>query len=99
MFIEMFNWMPVAALVDDKIFCVHGGLSPELNSVDQIMKLIRPTEIPSSGMKIKINYEKVLNFLFKEITHNIFQMLLVIENIFFILLFFKILKKICFLKS
>jgi len=51
MFTEMFNWMPVAALVDDKIFCVHGGLSPELNSIDQVMKLIRPTEIPSSGIK------------------------------------------------
>jgi len=59
MFIEMFNWMPVAALVDDKIFCVHGGLSPELNSIDQIMKLIRPTEIPSSGI---VDY-KILNLL------------------------------------
>jgi len=45
----MFNWMPVAALVDDKIFCVHGGLSPELTSIDQIIKLARPTEIPGSG--------------------------------------------------
>ena len=46
----MFNWMPVAALIDDKIFCVHGGLSPELTSFDSLNKITRPTEIPSSGL-------------------------------------------------
>jgi serine/threonine-protein phosphatase PP1 catalytic subunit len=49
-FTILFNWMPVAALVDEKIFCVHGGLSPELNSLDQLTKIIRPTEIPNSGL-------------------------------------------------
>lgn len=48
-FTEMFNWMPVAALIDDKIFCVHGGLSPDLTSLDQLTKLTRPTEVPNSG--------------------------------------------------
>jgi serine/threonine-protein phosphatase PP1 catalytic subunit len=46
----MFNWMPVAALIDDKIFCVHGGLSPELNTIDQLTKLNRPCDIPISGI-------------------------------------------------
>ena len=50
MFTDMFNWMPVAALIDDKIFCVHGGLSPELTSLEQLTKLTRPTEVPSSGL-------------------------------------------------
>lgn len=49
LFCEMFNWMPVAALIDDKIFCVHGGLSPELTSFEQIHKISRPSDIPSSG--------------------------------------------------
>ena len=49
LFTEMFNWMPVAALIDDKIFCVHGGLSPDLTSLDQLTKLSRPTEVPNSG--------------------------------------------------
>jgi len=50
LFTEMFNWMPVAALIDDKIFCVHGGLSPDLTSLDQLIKLPRPTEVPNSGL-------------------------------------------------
>ena len=35
-FIECFNFLPVTALVEDKIFCMHGGLSPELNSLNDI---------------------------------------------------------------
>jgi serine/threonine-protein phosphatase PP1 catalytic subunit len=50
LFTEMFNWMPVAALIDDKIFCVHGGLSPELNNLEQITKITRPCEVPSTGL-------------------------------------------------
>ena len=42
--------MPVAALIDDKIFCVHGGLSPELNKLDQLKKFARPMDIPNNGM-------------------------------------------------
>lgn len=49
-FTECFNCMPVAAIVDEKIFCMHGGLSPELHSMDQIRKVIRPTDVPDTGL-------------------------------------------------
>ncbi len=42
--------MPVAALVEEKILCMHGGLSPDLINVDQINNIIRPTDIPDTGL-------------------------------------------------
>jgi serine/threonine-protein phosphatase PP1 catalytic subunit len=49
-FCDCFNCLPMAALIDDKIFCMHGGLSPELNSLDQINDIERPMEIPDYGL-------------------------------------------------
>ncbi|KAG6430381.1 hypothetical protein SASPL_108446 [Salvia splendens] len=49
-FTDCFNCLPVAALIDEKILCMHGGLSPELKNLDQIRELSRPTEVPDSGL-------------------------------------------------
>ncbi|KAK9998730.1 hypothetical protein SO802_018333 [Lithocarpus litseifolius] len=49
-FTDCFNCLPVAALIDDKILCMHGGLSPDLTNLDQIRNLTRPTDIPDSGL-------------------------------------------------
>lgn len=49
-FTDCFNCLPVAAIIDDKIICMHGGLSPELNSLDQIKRIMRPTDVPDTGL-------------------------------------------------
>ena len=49
-FTDCFNCLPVAALIDEKILCMHGGLSPELEHLGQIKEIQRPTEIPDSGL-------------------------------------------------
>jgi len=49
-FTDCFNCLPVAAVIDEKILCMHGGLSPELSSLDQIRRIIRPTDVPDTGL-------------------------------------------------
>lgn len=40
----------MAALIDDKILCMHGGLSQELNDYRDIEMVQRPTDIPDQGL-------------------------------------------------
>jgi len=49
-FTDCFNCLPVAGLVDEKILCMHGGLSPELKSFEQIRRFLRPTDVPDTGL-------------------------------------------------
>ncbi|KAI5835580.1 phosphoprotein phosphatase PPZ [Schizophyllum commune Tattone D] len=49
-FIDVFNALPIAAIVASKIFCVHGGLSPSLHSMDDIKRIQRPTDVPDFGL-------------------------------------------------
>lgn len=49
-FIDVFNTLPIAATINDKIFCIHGGLSPELLNLKQIEQIQRPTDIPDKGL-------------------------------------------------
>jgi len=33
---EVFDYLALGAIVDGRVFCVHGGLSPTLHSIDQV---------------------------------------------------------------
>ena len=47
----VFHSLPFAAVICNKIFCVNGGLSPELSSLEQIDRIERPIDCPSHGLK------------------------------------------------
>lgn len=49
-FVDTFNTLPIAAVVAQKIFCVHGGLSPSLSSMSEIRSIARPTDVPDYGL-------------------------------------------------
>ncbi|EGR27270.1 protein phosphatase 2a catalytic subunit, putative [Ichthyophthirius multifiliis] len=48
-FTEVFDYLPLTSLVEGKIFCLHGGLSPSLDTLDSIRQLDRVQEIPQEG--------------------------------------------------
>ena len=49
-FTDLFDYLPLAALGEGRIFCVHGGLSPYISTVDQIRLINRKMEIPREGV-------------------------------------------------
>ena len=48
-FTDMFDYLTLSVVIDDRIFCVHGGLSPSIHSIDQIKVVDRFREIPHEG--------------------------------------------------
>merc|ERR1711879_527093 len=49
-FCDVFNCMSVCALIDEKIMCMHGGISPELHHLDDIRRITRPLDVPDGGL-------------------------------------------------
>jgi len=49
MFRDVFNALPLASVIDHKIFCVHGGLSPDISTISDILQISRPLSIPEKG--------------------------------------------------
>ena len=43
---DLFDYLPLTALVDSQIFCLHGGLSPSIDTLDHIRALDRLQEVP-----------------------------------------------------
>jgi serine/threonine-protein phosphatase 2B catalytic subunit len=40
-FMEMFDSLPISCVVDDKYLAMHGGISPQLNLIDEINTINR----------------------------------------------------------
>mmetsp|Transcript_20931 Transcript_20931/g.49025 ORF Transcript_20931/g.49025 Transcript_20931/m.49025 type:complete len:308 (+) Transcript_20931:87-1010(+) len=46
---EIFDYLSLSAIIEDRIFCVHGGLSPSINTLDQVRVIDRKQEVPHDG--------------------------------------------------
>uniref|UniRef100_A0A0K0FW54 Serine/threonine-protein phosphatase n=1 Tax=Strongyloides venezuelensis TaxID=75913 RepID=A0A0K0FW54_STRVS len=53
-FQDTFNYMPLCGLVSGKILCMHGGLSPQLTSLEQLRNIPRPQDPPNPSMGIDL---------------------------------------------
>ena len=36
--------------MDEQIFCVHGGISPQIKTLEEINKTFRPLDVPETGL-------------------------------------------------
>ena len=48
-FTDVFNYLPVTAVVENEFFCLHGGLSPHIDTLDNIRQIPRVGEVPNEG--------------------------------------------------
>ncbi len=48
-FTDLFDYLPLTSVVDNQIFCLHGGLSPSIETLDNIKLLERFQEVPQEG--------------------------------------------------
>lgn len=48
-FTDLFDFMTLSVVIENSIFCVHGGLSPSIQTIDQIKMIDRFREIPHEG--------------------------------------------------
>lgn len=46
---DVFDCLMLGAVIEEKIMCVHGGLSPHIQSMDQIKSINRRREVPHEG--------------------------------------------------
>ena len=47
---QVFNWLPLAAHVENKILCMHGGIGRSINRIKQIEVLYRPLTMEQGGV-------------------------------------------------
>lgn len=48
----LFGFFPLAACISDKIFCIHGGLSPHFESPEDINQIAKPVTVGGAGVVV-----------------------------------------------
>merc|ERR1712187_1096634 len=63
-FTDFFNKLPFTAVIDERVFCVHGGLSPEVTNLDQIRRIVRPTDVPDIDIAGWAESDRGVSYIF-----------------------------------
>eukprot|EP00825_Cyclidium_porcatum_P025700 TRINITY_DN2786_c0_g1_i1.p1 TRINITY_DN2786_c0_g1~~TRINITY_DN2786_c0_g1_i1.p1 ORF type:complete len:703 (+),score=70.10 TRINITY_DN2786_c0_g1_i1:335-2443(+) len=58
---QVFEYFPVAAVIDDKIFCVNNGLGPKINRLSDLDQIQRPINLKSNDMQTQMVQELLWN--------------------------------------
>ena len=69
-FCNLFNILPITALIGEKILCMHGGLSKDLTNINQLKLIKRPTEIPDKGLLCDLVWSDPDNLVSKDFVEN-----------------------------
>ena len=46
---EIFGYLLISTIIDGKIFCIHGILSPTIDTIDEIRNIDKKQEVPHDG--------------------------------------------------
>ncbi|EUD69258.1 protein phosphatase [Plasmodium inui San Antonio 1] len=65
---QVFEWLPIGAIVEEKILCVHGGIGKTINTISDISELRRPLVV--SQVPQNLNEQKVTDLLWSDPTDN-----------------------------
>ena len=83
---EIFDYLPISAIIDDRIFCIHGGLSPNIDTIDEI-RIIENRRYPMMERcaiyygVIPTKIKKVLELVLEEQDIYLVKMLLIFLEI------------------
>jgi diadenosine tetraphosphatase ApaH/serine/threonine PP2A family protein phosphatase len=63
---QVFDMLPLAAVIEKRILCVHGGIGPSFTSIEQLFHLQKPIELEELRMKNEQQYWLVMHLLWAD---------------------------------
>ena len=60
---EVFDLLPISAVIDHKYFAVHGGISPACKSLREIQQIDRFCEVPTNGGFCDLLWSDPVNYV------------------------------------
>ncbi len=65
---SVFEWLPLAGVVERRVMCVHGGIGSSFGRVEDLKRLARPLEVVHEPRTVE--HQLVLDVLWSDTTNN-----------------------------